>query len=673
MKTATDKLADAQSRRAEAVKASNTANTSASPAAGPAGPRPTPPPPTARPFPQYGGQQVPEQPASEKYHSKWKYYYDDHVGSSCNSKAKQQKPSYKYKYSSYGDDDPPTYTNKSEAKPDQYFEQAQYQQYTTKNSSRDRKPEKPAAPKPPPRRPAPYEQKQPSQPGPYSFNDAQARARNRERVRAEAKRIEEEEREANRIRFREQQLREELRKEKERADFVRQERLENEMRKKRLDEERQAAHNAHKERIRQQEMLRKQREEEEERQRVIQQTFEKQKEVEEAVRAKAKTAATSGTPDDRVRKWGAPHYSSIPIRRGNGSNVSGFKSGIPSTFTADGNGEVRSSAFDTRKVGSSPTRPPPVPLALRCIAQDSTTVELAWTIPQYPFSTSKAALLTELSWKNASVDKAMWEFAPQLLSSSQVRKKNLMPQTVYEFKVRLVFLPRGRAFVTGDYLLHMFLCFILIITRFYIDKDRVVGPWSKAIVVMMSASGNTHHQCKGEGEATTKQMQRTRHSRGYDPYSEADDDVVTGQKLSESVRRAWYDAEKEGKISEDTVEDDSSEGKDEFYPRRIPSFHLGRTMFGKAPSPEPEEIDSDSDDANSIPKKVTPTSSATKPARCLGEIGSEFYDFFSNQRIEEYDECDEDILDETEASRNGVESRHSRVDKSFVEEEGSLM
>ena len=425
MKTASDKLTDAPGRKAEAAKAANQKST------------PTPPPAAARQHPQHPPRPTPTEPSGGgRYYS----------AADCPEKHPSYGAQYKYKYSNYGGEDQSTYSKKAEPKSTHYYEQAQYQQYTSKNSSRDKKAEKQS--RPGPRRPAPYEQQPPSQPGPYSFNEAQARARNRERVRAEAKRIEEEEREANKIRFREQQLREELRKEKERADFIQKERHENELRKKRLQEERDAAQKAYQDRLRQEERLRKQRAEEEERRRVVEQALEKQRMMEENARRKAESAEATATPDERVRKWGARHYSNIPLRKEGGDS----NSTRPKTFTVNSKGDVHSTTQQGGVGDSSPGRTPPTPNALRCIMHDSTSAELAWSVPQYPFSPQKSALLTELSWKNASNEKSSWEFSPQLLSASQVRKKNLLPGHVYEFKVRLVFLPRGRAVLTGQYL-----------------------------------------------------------------------------------------------------------------------------------------------------------------------------------------------------------------------------
>lgn len=175
--------------------------------------------------------------------------------------------------------------------------------------------------------------------------------------------------------------------------------------------------------------------------------------------------------------------------------------------------------------------------------------------------------------------------------------------------------------------------------------DRVAGPWSKAIVVMMSKPPD--RTTKTKEVSPSKMKKSASSSRPYSPINIQDDDLVTGQKLSESVRRAWYNdtEKKEGEAEEEVPEE-------EFYPRRVPSFHLGRTMFGKAkdrdPSPEPEEIDSDSgDDGKYIAKKATPTSSATKPRR------DDFADLFCESRIDEGGEDDEEILDETESSHDG--------------------
>lgn len=139
------------------------------------------------------------------------------------------------------------------------------------------------------------------------------------------------------------------------------------------------------------------------------------------------------------------------------------------------------------------------------------------------------------------------------------------------------------------------------------------------------------------------------------PLNDDDHDALTGQKLSESVRRAWYnDTEKESKSDAAPDAAPQVEEEEEFYPRRAPSFRLGRTMFGKCksrdPSPEPAEVDSDSgDDGKYIAKKTTPTSSATKPKR--ESQRGDFEDLFCNpgSTIEEVSE-DEEVLDETEAS-----------------------
>lgn len=184
-------------------------------------------------------------------------------------------------------------------------------------------------------------------------------------------------------------------------------------------------------------------------------------------------------------------------------------------------------------------------------------------------------------------------------------------------------------------------------------SDRIVSAWSKPIVVQISKAAETIPRNEGQAKASHRRSDSA-------ATTDSAEDVLTGQKLSESVRRAWYkDTEKEGNASFSA----EKEVEEEFYPRSVPSFRLGRTMFGKArdPSPEPEEIDSDSgDDGTYVTKKVTPTSSATKPKKKEDNLDELFTN--PNSWIEE--EGEEDILDETEASYDG---RYEKINSSFAE------
>lgn len=134
------------------------------------------------------------------------------------------------------------------------------------------------------------------------------------------------------------------------------------------------------------------------------------------------------------------------------------------------------------------------------------------------------------------------------------------------------------------------------------------------------------------------------HSKMDPTYRKGGEDVK--EKLSETVLRAWSnDAEK--RRGEGVPEDE------EVYIRRNPSFKLGRTMFGKPRqlSPEPTEIDSESEPDESGAGKFTPVSSATKPKReCQRETDFAIYE--SHGRIDE--SLEEEIIDETEINNDSV-------------------
>lgn len=171
-----------------------------------------------------------------------------------------------------------------------------------------------------------------------------------------------------------------------------------------------------------------------------------------------------------------------------------------------------------------------------------------------------------------------------------------------------------------------------------------MSPWSKSIIVMTASNKKPSPIDKTKAKIGSPLKGR------LNALSEEEDDD-TGKKLSESVRRAWYRENEAESVDSGSETRDVEEEFKEYV--RKPSFHLGRTMFGKgrAPSPEPEEVDSDSgDDGKYIAKKATPTSSATKPTR-EARRGEEFDNLkhlreHSKILEEEY----EDVLDETESS-----------------------
>ena len=68
--------------------------------------------------------------------------------------------------------------------------------------------------------------------------------------------------------------------------------------------------------------------------------------------------------------------------------------------------------------------------------------------------------------------------------------------------------------------------------------DRLVGPWSKSIVVMIKATpkpvvSDRTSRLGGSISPVKKSKHRAEAS------DDDDNDAITGQKLSESVRRAW--------------------------------------------------------------------------------------------------------------------------------------
>jgi curved DNA-binding protein CbpA len=89
----------------------------------------------------------------------------------------------------------------------------------------------------------------------------------------------------------------------------------------------------------------------------------------------------------------------------------------------------------------------PAPSGLKALAVDSNTVELSWNpLPTPLQSLCQGGLKVELSWRewisiariSAGAQVAVWENSATLLSGERVRKKNLLPNITYEFRIRYV-------------------------------------------------------------------------------------------------------------------------------------------------------------------------------------------------------------------------------------------
>jgi hypothetical protein len=75
----------------------------------------------------------------------------------------------------------------------------------------------------------------------------------------------------------------------------------------------------------------------------------------------------------------------------------------------------------------------PKPCNLECTVVNADGVDLKWQLP--PFGN---ALSIELSWRNMTQCDKEWHIGSMLITGQKVRKKNLIPNCIYKFRVRCV-------------------------------------------------------------------------------------------------------------------------------------------------------------------------------------------------------------------------------------------
>ena len=91
----------------------------------------------------------------------------------------------------------------------------------------------------------------------------------------------------------------------------------------------------------------------------------------------------------------------------------------------------------------NPSPPLPVPTGVCGVSIDTRTVEITWAGGEREtHGGGWGEIKTELSWclhgNRAGVGGAEWEVGNVLISGQRVRKKNLLPGRIYEFRVRFV-------------------------------------------------------------------------------------------------------------------------------------------------------------------------------------------------------------------------------------------
>ncbi len=133
----------------------------------------------------------------------------------------------------------------------------------------------------------------------------------------------------------------------------------------------------------------------------------------------------------------------------NKMNVGGAGVGVKFTLNSDGSVRQHNNSNNARPFPSQNgyKRYIPIPTSLRRGAEVlPTSVELEWNIPHHG---NVVTLGYELSWRQFHNNNVFlpWETSPKLISNAlKCKKKNLIPSTLYEFRIRSVLI-----FIDGTY------------------------------------------------------------------------------------------------------------------------------------------------------------------------------------------------------------------------------
>jgi curved DNA-binding protein CbpA len=170
----------------------------------------------------------------------------------------------------------------------------------------------------------------------------------------------------------------------------------------------------------------------------------------------------------------AAFSAGVRAASGTGAGAGTAAGGVGTTFTANHNGEAKATGMGQGQGQAAAQRPtytgaaaymqkvrkgliPSRPFGLSTVAVGNTQVELSWQ--QKPAPGERFIPRCEFQWRLLSVGGQVhrpgvalenWQSASKLISSQNVRKKNLRSGGVYEFRVRAVTEEIGSGAANGD-------------------------------------------------------------------------------------------------------------------------------------------------------------------------------------------------------------------------------